>query len=112
MMTQAKYYRPFLKPANTFAQEINEKIKNINLEDKSYEKIIFIDENNCEWTLSKDYSLGILEITVHCKMMVNNKPRYKSAWVYDKVNTGYDTYHLIKINNLYFHIDKSKNLLL
>jgi len=107
--TQTKHYGKFLEPAKKFAQEINENIKSINLEDKTYEKKIFKDENNCEWIISKDYSLGMLEITVHCKMIVNNKPRYKSGWVY---NTGYDTYHLINIGNLYFHIDKSKNLLL
>jgi len=112
MTTQSKYYRQFLDPAIKFAQEINGKLKNINLQDKTYEKIIFKDENNLEWTISKDYSLGILEITVHCKMMINNKPRYKSAWVYDKSNTDYCTYHLINIGNLYFHIDKCKNLLL
>lgn len=113
MTSQSKYYGKYLKPAKEFAKEINEKIKsNFNLEDKIDKTIIFKDENNCQWEISKDYSLGILEITVLCKTIVNNKPIYKSGWAYDKSNTTFDTYHLIQIENLYFHIFRGKNLLL
>jgi hypothetical protein len=113
MESQRKHYGEFLEPAKEFAKEINEKIKSyFNLEDKLYKKIIFKDENNCDWEISKDYSLGILEITVLCKKIVNNKQIYKSGWAYDKYNTTFDTTHLIQIENLYFHIFSRKNLLL
>jgi hypothetical protein len=113
MTSQAKYYGKFLEPAKEFSTEINEKIKSkFNLEDKTYEKNIFEDENNCEWKITKDYSLGILEITFIFKKIVNNKPIYKSGWVYDKCNTNFDTHHLIQIENLYFLISNWKNLLL
>ena len=113
MKSQRKHYGKFLEPAKEFAKEIIEKIKsNFNLEDKVNKKITFKDENNCDWEISKDYSLGILEITVLCKTIVNNKPIYKSGWAYDKSNTTFDTYHLIQIENLYFQISRGNNLLL
>jgi hypothetical protein len=116
MKTQLKHYGRYLEPAKKFAKEINEIIKlnftSEELQDKTYKKIIFKDENNNDWEISKDYSLDILEITILCKMIVNNKPRYKSGWAYNKVNTNFDTHHLIQIENLYFHIFSRNNLLL
>jgi len=113
MKSQAKYYGKFLEPAKGFAAEINEQIKSkLDLEDKTYKKINFKDENNCEWTITKDFSLGTLEITVLCRKIVNNKPIHKSGWAYDKCDTNFDTFHLIQIENLYFQIFDRKNLLL
>lgn len=117
--TQKKYYGRFLEGAKKFANEITEQLtkQNINIEDKTTQRIYFTDDNNNEWYIGKDYLLGILEITLWCKMMVNNKPKYKSGWVYAAKNnkdndSRYDTFHLIEINNLRFHIDRTKSLLL
>jgi len=77
--------------------------------------LYFTDDNNNEWYIGKDYLLGMLEITVWCKMMVNNKPMFKYGWVYinnNKNNNLFDTFQFIDINNLRFQIDKTKSLLL
>jgi len=113
MTTQAKYYNRFLKGAEHFSREIYEHIKkqNINIEDRTYKKFVFKDEHNNDWEIGRDYSLGILEMSVLCKTIINNKITYKTGWVYDKGNTNYSTYHSIKIDDLYFHISKTKSLL-
>ena len=112
-MNQQNYYNRFLPGAINFAEEINKQIKqkNISLQDKINEKFIYTDETNNEWQIRKDYNLGILEMSVLCKIIVNNRPIYKSAWVYDICTNFHTNYHYIKNDNLYFHINRTKSLL-
>jgi len=114
MITQSQHYKHFLEGAKIFSREIYENIINqqIDLHEKKNKSYTFTDVNSNEWEFDQDYSLGLLELTVRCKMKINGQFKLFQAWVYDKCNTNYDTYHLIQYNDLYFHVYRSKSLLL
>lgn len=113
MMTQKKYYGKYLNDAKRFSEEIYDAMteNGIDLGNKTHNQFIFIDKNNKEWKINVDYPLGVLELNVSCKTMVDGSPVYKFGWGFDINNKKCEPYHLIQVENIYFHIDRTDSLL-
>jgi len=113
-LTREKYYGICVKPAIVFSNKVYEIIqeKEIDYYHKERKVYEFIDENKDEWKISSDYVLGILEIHIMYKTIIQDQPRYISGWIYreDECRNP-DAVHFIPVNNLRFHIDITKNLL-
>jgi hypothetical protein len=108
MTNQSIYYNRVFEDAKQFSEEILQMIKllHIDLDDTMYKKYIITDENRNEWIITKNGNLEMLEISVFYKKFVDNKPIYKSAWVYNKKSNNN---HFIIIDNLHFHVNRTVN---
>ena len=113
-LTQQKYYNKYLNPAKSFSNKIYDKIREKGIDIHNRERIVneFMDDNGDEWTISSDYVLGIFEMRIICKTSIQDKPKYICGWAYREDECrNKDTYHFIPVNNLRFHIERTKNLI-
>lgn len=90
-----------------FSKEIYDTIesKQIELYDNKSKDYLFKDDtSNKEWFINKDYTMGIMEMRVICKITKNDNTFYKMAQVYNSCSDNMN--NAIKYKNLCFHIEK------